>query len=97
MFEQRQQGQVIVSLGILDGDLVKPQGVNLGRQQVVVCLRGLEVLVSVQLVRVATAQVDSLQSQLWLNSTVAEYSRQKLNNLRGIGDKVFIKVSNPPR
>ena len=62
--EQSQQGQIIVGLGILNGDLVEPEGVNLGRQEVVVGLRGLQVLVSVQLVRVATAQVDSLQSQL---------------------------------
>ena len=61
VLEQRQQREVIVSLGVLYGDLVKAQGVNLGSQAVVVCFRGLEVLVSVELVRVAAAQVDSLK------------------------------------
>ena len=63
VLEEREQGQVVVSLRILYGDFVKAQGVNLGSQQVVVGLRGLQVLVSVQLVRVAAAQVNSLQSQ----------------------------------
>ena len=60
VLEQRQQGQVVVGLRVLDGDLVKAETVQLGRQQVVVGLGRLQVLVSVQPVRVAAAEVHRL-------------------------------------
>ena len=60
VLKQRQQRQVIHGLRVLDGDLVEAEAVQLGRQQVVVGLGRLQVLVSVQLVRVAAAEVHCL-------------------------------------
>ena len=60
VLKQRQQRQVIHGLRVLDGDLVEAEAVQLGRQQVVVGLGRLQVLVSVQLVWVAAAEVHSL-------------------------------------
>ena len=60
--EESEQGEVIVGLRILNRDLVKPETVNLGRQEVVVGLWRLEILVSIQLIRVSTAKMNRLRN-----------------------------------
>ena len=70
IFEKCKERQIIFGLCILYGHFIKSERVNLRSQQFVVVLVSLEILISVQLVRVAAAEVNSLKIMFTINLTI---------------------------